>query len=320
MGLVTNSETFSSAYDIPSYMAYARKLLPSMSALRMIEALDRLGSASAAAADLSLTQGAISRQLQALEAQLGLELARREGRRLVLTDQARAYAGEVRGALTQVAEATMRLQVAPLGGTLSLAILPAFGMRWLMPRLPEFTRLHPDITINMTTRLEDFDFGAEPFDAAIRHGTGHWPGAQSLLLKPERLVPVAAPDLVRQRPVTARDIAHMPLLHIRTRPEAWRDWFAAAGPGLDPRGSGTLHDQFSTIVQAACHGLGAALLPTYLVEQELATGQLLALAPEVETDAAYYLVWPEARARDPDLKRFRDWLADQAEPEDPLPR
>ena len=84
--------------------------------------------------------------------------------------------------------------------------------------------------------------------------------------------------------------------------------------------SGEIHTNWRDEIEAACSGLGAALLPTYLVEQELATGQLLALAPEVETDAAYYLVWPEARARDPDLKRFRDWLADQAEPEDPLPR
>ena len=301
-------------------MAYARKLLPSMSALRMIEALDRLGSASAAAEDLSLTQGAISRQLQALEAQLGIELARREGRKLVLTAQARAYAAEVRTALARVAEATMRLQVAPPGGTLSLAILPAFGMRWLMPRLPDFSRLHPDITINMTTRLEDFSFEMETFDAAIRHGTGAWPGTRHLLLKPEQLLPVAAPGLVPGHTRPARALAQLPLLHIRTRPDAWKAWFAQDGMS-PPELEGTVHDQFSTIVQAASHGLGAALVPTYIVEQELATGQLLALAPRpMETGSAYYLVWPEQKAQDPDLKRFRDWLADQAEPEDPLPR
>ncbi|MAC80729.1 MAG: LysR family transcriptional regulator [Rhodobacteraceae bacterium] len=302
-------------------MAFARKLLPSMSALRMIEALDRLDSASAAADDLALTQGAVSRQLQALEAQLGLELARREGRRLVLTPQARAYAADVRAALTRVAEATMRLQAVPLAGTLSLAILPAFGMRWLMPRLPDFARRHPDITINMTTRLEGGNFGTDPFDAAIRYGHGTWPGTQSLLLKHEQLIPVAAPDLAPSAPMQASAVARLPLLHIRTRPDAWTQWFALAGLSPETDRGGSIHDQFSTITQAACHGLGAALMPDYLVEQELATGQLVALDRRpMEADGAYYLVWPEAKSADRDLKLFRDWLAEQAEPEDPLPR
>ena len=292
-----------------------------MSALRMIEALDRLGSASAAADDLALTQGAVSRQLQALEAQLGQELARREGRRLELTPQARAYAAEVRAALSRVAEATVRLQVAPPGGTLTLAILPAFGMRWLMPRLPDFARLHPDITINMTTRLESFSFAGESIHAAIRYGCqGDWPGTRALLLKHEHLLPVAAPDLLGGQAPSPALADRLPLLHIRTRPEAWPDWFAAAGLARMPDGGGTIHDQFSTIAQAARHGLGAALMPDYLVEQELATGQLVALGPRIEAEGGYYLVWPEGQARNPDLVQFRDWLAEKAEPEDPLPR
>ncbi|MBB97150.1 MAG: LysR family transcriptional regulator [Rhodobacteraceae bacterium] len=302
-------------------MAYARKLLPSMAALRMIEALDRLDSASAAAEDLSLTQGAVSRQLQALEAQLGLVLARRENRRLVLTPEARAYAADIRVALARVAEATMRLQSAPLSGTLSLAILPAFGMRWLMPRLPDFARRHPDITINMATRLQSFSFASEPFDAAIRYGSGDWPGAKSLLLKHEHLIPVAAPDLVPSGGKSPELVARLPLLHIGTRSDAWKTWFQRSGLDIDPGHGGVIHDQFSTIAQAARHGLGAALMPDYLVEQELATGQLVALSPApMEAEGAYYLVWPDAKTMSADLMCFRDWLAEQAEPEDPLPR
>ncbi|WP_121065170.1 LysR substrate-binding domain-containing protein [Chachezhania antarctica] len=301
-------------------MAYARKLLPSMSALRILEAMDRLGSVSSAAEDLALTQGAVSRQLQALEAQLGMRLARRDGRRLVLTPEAHVYAAEIRSVLARVAEATMRLQTAPVGGTLSLAILPAFGMRWLVPRLPDFARRHPEITINMTTRLEAFAFAQEPFDAAIRYGTGHWPGCDSLLLKHEALIPVAAPSLMPNGRPAPEDLARLPLLHIRTRPDIWADWFHAKGVTQAHPLTGTMHDQFSTITQAACHGLGAALMPDYLVDRELATGQLVALdAAPTEAAGAYYLVWPQAGA-DAKLMQFRDWLAGQTEAEDTLPR
>ena len=215
----------------------------------------------------------------------------------------------------------MRFQAVPIGGTLSLAILPAFGMRWLMPRLPEFARLHPDITINMATRLENFAFSQDPFDAAIRFGDGDWPGCDSLLLKHEALIPVAAPDLVPQGRPAPAEIARLPLLHIRTRPEAWSEWFRAHGIAPDRPPAGTWHDQFATIIHAANHGLGAALMPDYLIDQELASGQLVALASKpMEAQGGYFLVWPSAKAADPTLIRFRNWLAEQAEPEDPLPR
>lgn len=303
-------------------MSAPRRFLPSISALRALEALDRLGSASAAAVELSLTQGAVSRQLQALERQLGLALVQREGKKLSLTPQAQDYAEEIRTALNQIAQASLRLQTAPLAGTLNLAILPAFGMRWLMPRLPEFARLHPDVTINMTTRLEPFSFSSEAFDAAIHFGEANWPGTEALLLKNEQLIPVCAPDLLRGEAIAAPEqILSLPLLHIQTRSGAWADWFAANGVQTPKTVAGTMYDQFSTITQAAMHGLGVALMPDYLVEQDLATGRLIALHPApTETRGAYYLVWPTRNAQAPALVKFRTWLAGKAQPEDPLPR
>ncbi|MEL0435462.1 LysR family transcriptional regulator [Phycobacter sp. K97] len=303
-------------------MSAPRRFLPSISSLRALEALDRLGSASAAAGELSLTQGAVSRQLQALERQLGLDLVDRAQKKLSLTPQAQEYAAEIRISLNQIAQATLRLQTAPLTGTLNLAILPAFGMRWLMPRLPEFARLHPDVTINMTTRLEPFSFAAEPFDAAIHFGEAQWPGTEAMLLKSEQLLPVCAPDLGRAQDLGGPDgILSLPLLHIQTRPEAWSDWFKAHGVTPPAIVAGTMYDQFSTITQAALHGLGVALMPDYLVEQDIATGRLMALHPApTETRGAYYLVWPASKSRMPALMKFRDWLATKAQPEDPLPR
>jgi len=299
-------------------MTLPRRFLPSIASLRALEALDRLGSASAVAQDLSLTQSAISRQLQLLERQMGVDLITRNRKRLSLTPAAQDYAAEIRQALGQIAQASLRLQVAPVGGTVNLAILPAFGMRWLMPRLPEFARLHPDVTINMSTRLEPFNFASEGFDAAIHFGQADWLGTQNMLLRHEQLLPVCAPSLLNDRSAT---ITNLPLLHIQTRPHAWKDWFASqemAQPGPLP---GTMYDQFSTITQAALHGLGVALMPDYLVEQDLATGRLVALHDQ-PTDAigAYYLVWPQEKSRDPSLRHFRSWLSSQAQPEDPLPR
>ncbi|MEX0301048.1 MAG: LysR substrate-binding domain-containing protein [Leisingera sp.] len=303
-------------------MSTPRRFLPSISSLRALEALDRLGSASAAAEELALTQGAVSRQLQSLEKQLGMELVQRDQKRLSLTSEAQDYAAEIRQALNQIVQSTLRLQAAPLAGTLNLAILPAFGMRWLMPRLPEFARLHPDVTINMSTRLEPFNFATEPFDAAIHFGNAIWPGTQALLLKHEQLLPVCAPALLQGRSIREpKDILKLPLLHIQTRTTAWRDWFQRHGISAKEELSGTIYDQFATITQAALHGLGVALMPDYLVEQDLATGRLVALHGEAaETEGAYYLIWPERKTGAPALIKFREWLAGKAQPEDPLPR
>lgn len=303
-------------------MTTPRQFLPSISALRALEALDRLGSASAAAEELSLTQGAVSRQLKALEQQMGVNLVLRVKKRLSLTPAARDYAAQIRAALNQIAQASLRLQVAPAGGTLNLAILPTFGMRWLVPRLPDFARRHPEVTINMATRLEKFNFASEPFDCAIHFGAPDWPDAGHLLLRHEQVLPVCAPELLSNRKIDhPHQILDLPLLHIQTRPRAWADWLDMHGVTAPKQISGTMYDQFSTITQAALHGLGVALLPDYLVEQELAAGRLVAaFGPPTEAKGAYYLVWPQSKAGDPSLQLFRDWLTTVAQPEDPLPR
>ncbi len=303
-------------------MSLPRRLLPSISALRALEALDRLGSATAAARELALTQSAVSRQLKSLEEQLGVSLFSRQGRQIAPTPEAAAYAARVRNALQQIAQGSVKLTSNPAGGSLSLAILPTFGMRWLVPRLAEFARLHPEVTINLSTRLKPFNFASEQFDAAIHFGKADWPGTAALRLRSEAVLPVAAPDLLaRYGPLTrAADVLRLPLLHIETRPHAWSEWLAAHGID-EARPGGTIHDQFSTITQAALHGLGVALLPDYLAEQDLATGRLAVVwGGRTLMNGAYYLVWPDAAARDPALVTFRDWLARQAEDEDPLPR
>lgn len=303
-------------------MTLPRRFLPSIASLRALEALDRLGSATAAAAELSQTQSAVSRQLKTLEDQLGVHLILRQGRSIHLTPEAADYADKIRGALQQIAQASVKLTVNPVGGSLSLAILPTFGMRWLVPRLAEFARLHPEVTINLSTRLKPFNFASEPFDAAIHFGAPDWLGTEALRLRTERVVAVATPEfLERHGPVTGpADLLRLPLLQIETRPNAWPAWFEVQGVS-GAKVNGTIYDQFSTITQAALHGLGVALLPDYLAEQDLATGRLTsAWGDKTLISGAYYLVWPMQNGRDPALRKFRDWLAGQAEDEDLLPR
>ena len=302
-------------------MIAPRRYLPSIPALQALEAVARLGSATAAAEELSLTQGAVSRQLKALEEQLGVALLSRAGKRLSLTPAGAVYAEQVRAGLQKIAQAALKLQTNPGGGALNLAILPTFGMRWLVPRLPAFSKAHPEVTVNMTTVMEMFNFDTQPFDAAITFGDGNWPDTEKLLLAKEVLVPVAAPGLLDGAGLkTGHDLLRMPLLHLQTRPRLWQRWFAAKGveTGTVP---GMVYDQFTTIVQAALHGLGVGLLPDYLVADELAEGRLqVAVDGREASIGAYWLVWPEDRREAPALTAFRRWLAANVEAEEMLPR
>jgi LysR family glycine cleavage system transcriptional activator len=292
-------------------MIAPRRLLPSMPGLMALEAVDRLGTASAAAAELSLTQGAVSRALQALEGQLQTPLLVRDRQRLRLTPAAQDYVTQVRAALTTLGQAATRLRSNPGGDTLSLAILPAFGVEWLAPRLPLFTGQNPGITLTLSTRLRPFDFAAEGFDAAIHFGRPDWSGAEHLLLLEEDVLPVCAPGLLPQPLSSAAELLNLPLLQLESRPGAWGRYLAAAGvPGAQPKGM--LFDQFATMSQAAVHGLGVALLPMFLIGGEVASGRLVpAWNMRGSGLGSYYFVWPRDAAPRAPLLAFRNWVAGQ---------
>ncbi|WP_170575857.1 LysR substrate-binding domain-containing protein [Ruegeria atlantica] len=292
-------------------MIAPRRFLPSIPSLLALEAVDRLGSASAAAEELSLTQSAISRQLKAMEQQLGVDLIQRSQMRLHLTPVGQEYVQVARAALNQLAQASLKLKANPTGGSLNLSILPAFGMHWLAPRLQDFARRHPEVTVNLNTRLRPFDFETNHFDAAIHFGQRDWAGVNYLPLMREDVLPVCAPGLL---PDNADDIGWLtqaPLLQLETRPDAWEKWFAAQGREVTGI-RGMLFDQFSTMGQATIHGLGVALLPSYLIEEDLKAGRLVLAwqGPGVSL-GQFFLVWPQSRAESEPLKSFRAWLKEQ---------
>lgn len=292
-------------------MALPRRYLPPLSALTAFEAAARHESFTAAAAELNVSQAAVSRRIQLLEEILGLTLFERIRQRVVLTPAGAAYARELQDALGRIGTATVNTMGARSGhATLTIATLPTFGTRWLIPRLPDFNAKHPQITVNLPTRIESFDFTAEPLDAAISFGDPVAPGAAVDRLIEEELVPVASKKLLTKHRIRKpEDLFKLPLLQQSTRLSAWPDWFAGLGISCPPVPLGPRYGQFAMVVQAAVIGMGAAIVPRFLVEQELKDGSLVIPFPQsIGSKQAYCLFYPEARRNDPALRAFRDWL------------
>lgn len=300
---------------IPRLHDMFRKLfLPAVTDLLAFEAAARHASISRAAEELHLTQSAVSRQIRQLESQLGLALFARVRQRVVLTDAGRLYAADVRAVLQQLSGATQKaMAFADGGGLLHLAVLPTLGTRWLIPRLPDFAERQPQVTVNFSARSEPFDFMQEPFDAAIHFGTPHWAGAVCEYLMHEEVVPVCSPVYQSRHGIASpADVARMALLHQTTRPTLWTDWFEQVGVNAQQALRGARFEQFAMIAQAAVSGLGVALLPRFLMKDELAAGTLVELSGQaLRSTDAYYLVYPESRAETPVVRAFREWLQAQ---------
>jgi len=290
---------------------FRRGFLPNVGNLLAFEATARHGSVSRAAEELNLTQSAVSRQIQQLEDSLGVSLFRRTRQRVVLTDVGHLYASQVRNTLTELSDATHQaIALSGTRGVLNLAVLPTFGTRWLIPRIPDFLARHPDATVNFGVRLVPFDFAAEPFDAAIHFGQPHWPGAVCELLRHEEAVPVCSPAYrEREKIRSPDDLTRATLLQQSTRPTAWAEWFASVGTEAGNPLRGPRFEQFAMVAQAAAAGLGVGLIPHFLIADELASGRLEILFPQsLVSGGAYYLVYPEHKAEAPLVRSFRDWI------------
>ncbi len=289
--------------------------LPSIACLQAFESVARHGSITRAAAELNLTQSAVSRQIRQLESLLDVALFERVRQRVVITDAGKLYLNDVNLAMAGLKDATNRIMAC--GGNtnlLNLAVLPTFATRWLMPRLNDFIQKHPGVTINLATRLVPFDFAMEPFDAGIHYGSPNWPGAVAHHLMDEDVVPVCSPRLeAEQRIRKPADLARAVLLHQTTRAGAWTAWFEIARVKNAHALRGPRFEQFTMIAQAAICDLGVALLPKLLIEDELASGKLVVLFNRsIRSANSYYLVVPEAKISSPLTAAFAEWIVGQA--------
>ncbi|SFJ07959.1 LysR substrate-binding domain-containing protein [Albimonas pacifica] len=293
-------------------MSHPRRLYPSITALCAFEAAARLGSFTEAAAELSLSQSALSRQIAALEDHLGRRLLERSTRRVALTPEGAAYAREVAPALSRIRDATLGLMTDSGRRSLTIALLPTFGTRWLMPRMPRFAAAHPDVTIAFATRIGRFDLAAERIDAAIHHGAEDWPGARLTPLMAETVIPVASPAFPGAAGgLSAEAVREAPKLLMRSRPHDWQDWFAAHALPAAPA-QGMAFEQFALVIQACQAGVGLALAPDFLVRPELADGRLVQVGRPIRSRGAYWFVEPAEGPPRESVRLFRDWLLAEA--------
>lgn len=297
-------------------MSYQSRLLPSTSMLRAFDAAARTGSFTAASRELQLTQGAVSRQISALENQLEVSLFKRLGKTVQLTEEGRTYAEEIHRALQAIRRASLTAMTSPLTGILNLAILPTFGTRWLIPRFPSFLEANPDITVNFVTRLSPFDFRSENLHAAIHYGSPSWPETQSTFLMSEEAFPMCSPDFLRDHPVdTPEQLVDLPLLQLASRAGAWDRWFESVNIQA-PANRGMVFEQLSIIAQAAVAGMGVALLPRFLIQSELERGELVLVdETALRDESGYYLVTPREKSDYAPVVALRAWLLEMVERE-----
>lgn len=282
------------------------RMKPSLNALRAFEATVRLASMSAAAKELLVTHGAVSRHIGSLEAMFGMPLLDRSGRSVAATANGARLAAELSRGFAIIASGVEQLQPGPLTLSCSSTIM----MNWLIPRISGFHQLHPEIELRFDMNYDRIDFVRDEISVAIRNSTIEPP--KDVIIKPlidEWVGPVCSPDYRAARDIRqVADLGRCHLLATKTRPGAWLEWLAQHGDPALAKRQAMQYDHFYLLIQAAICDLGVALVPRLLVQDYLASGKLVApfgFAPGENK----LVVWvaPHLRMR-PDTRLLVDWL------------
>jgi LysR family transcriptional regulator, glycine cleavage system transcriptional activator len=293
-----------------------KRKIPSTVALALFESAARHQSFARAAEEMFVTESAVSRQISALENYLGVKLFSRDKQHVILTNAGRGYSRSISDNLNEIELHTRSLMASKgVGDVLELAVIPTFANRWLLPRLHEFRRAHPGITLNLSDRPDPFSFRGTNFDGALHFDDPAWTGVVKVNLFDEEVVPVVSPrhfDLSSLK--TAADLAALPLLTKSTRIEAWERWFERAGHhGLQIR-SAMRFELYAMVIEAARAGLGVGLVPRFYVQDEIARDDLaIPFDVSLKHEKRYCFFYPESRQDSPALQVFRDWVIEMAE-------
>jgi LysR family glycine cleavage system transcriptional activator len=298
----------------------ARILLP-LNALRVFESAARHLSFSRTAEELAVTPGAVSQQIRQLEDIIRAPLFKREAKGLQLTDLGRSAAPLVAEGLDRLRDASALMREPPRRRQVSISVAPSFASKWLMPRMDDFHRQHPEIEVWVSADMAPVAFDQGQIDLAIRYGPGQYPGHVSQRLLIESVLPVCAPALM-QGPTAIRspgDLVHHVLLHDMSgdgdpgRPD-WPMWLMARGVRHADARRGSRFNQSAMLIEAAVAGRGVALAKRTLAQADLAAGRLV--APFHDGGAvvgfAYHVVHPKDRPLSPSARAFTDWLRKQA--------
>src|SRR5262245_33580998 len=293
--------------------------MPPLNALRAFEAAARHLSLAKAAQELNVSPGAVSHQVRALEALLGIELFERRVRAIALTPAARMLYPGVQNGFLQIQEAVSSLRHVGNERVLVVSTSPGLTAKWLAARLYRFASSHPEIEVRISSSIANANFTTDGVDVAVRNLAVRPAEDEGLLI--ERLVelslvPVCSPRLAEQHgsPRTAEALARMPLIHDETlvgraRIPTWADWFSAAGlPSIDT-GRGLHFNSADHALDAASEGAGVLLAHDLLAYDDLRTGRLIIpVARPIPSGRAYHVVCPRHRSSVPQVRAFRDWI------------
>lgn len=287
-----------------------RRRIPSTTALLCFEAAARTENFARAAEDMNLTQSALSRQIQQLEAEVKQPLFIRARQRVKLTAAGRALVAELSPQLEALEASLLSIRSHDKdSGALNIGSYPTFGSRWLMPRIIALSQQQPGMMPNMITFLSNEALDPSLMDIAIAQGDMPWTGFRADPLLPETLVAVASPDLLAAPLEDPLALLQYRILQHTTRPASWQIWLRGQGLALPRPIIGPMFNQFEMLIDAVKGGHGLAILPRLLVERELEAGALiLAHAHEETPTSAYFLLTPNAKIGTPRIERLRRWL------------
>jgi LysR family transcriptional regulator, glycine cleavage system transcriptional activator len=288
--------------------------LPPLNALKAFEAAARHENFTRAAAELFVTQGAVSQQVKTLEAALGFKLFSRERQRLTITESGRDYLEVIRDALDRIAFGTERSMQRQHAGALTVSTSPDFAAKWLVHRLGRFAEANPGIELRVSATMHHVDFAREDVDLAVRHGDGNWAGLDATRLCSERLFAVCNPRLLtgRNRLAKPADVLKVPLLHLDDRKD-WARWLMLAGVAAPDTLPGPILNRASMLIDAAIDGQGIALARSALAAFDMIGGRIVqAFDVSWELSKTYWIVCPKATAKLAKIVRFKDWLLAEA--------
>lgn len=296
-----------------------KRRLPPLVALRTFEVVARHLSLIRAADELCVTPAAVSHQIRTLEAHLGIQLFRRSGRNIVLTEAGQACLPGIRGGFEMLTDAIATLDTLSEGGVLTVSVAPSFAVKWLVPRLDRFQELHPAIDVRVAASNQLANFASDNVDLAIRYGSGRYPEVKVERLLSEAVFPVCSPALLVQQGLKKpKDLGQVTLLHDDSPDEdqscpTWQMWLKAAGADSVDSNRGPRFTQSSLVIEAAIHGKGVALAKATLADADLKSGRLVRLfRDETPLDFAYFIVGPQRKLILPKVAAFVEWLRSEA--------
>ncbi len=282
----------------------------SLRGLRTFCIAARYESFRTAGNELFITASAVSHQIKSLEEELGEPLFDRTSRELTLTETGLSLYNDVSPLIEQLDAVVAKYKKGAISSSIRISVQPFFASEYFVPRLSEFTALHPDIDIQVGSSDESSEKHPSDSDLSIRLFRSPPSDMPSKLLFPLRLVPGGSPEFKKKLAVRKKKIvSDFPIIVHETLPKAWADWSKASGIQLPDNVKVTRLDSMIAVVRAAQRGIGAALVPVPMGDLWFSEGSIVKLfTKELEADVSYYLVWTEDRADDDSVKRLRDWI------------